>query len=229
MRDVKTNSEKGEETRSRLMETGTRLFGIHGYHGVSVRMLAKEAGVNLAAVGYHFSGKQGLYEAIIQKIIHAVQTGPPAFDSRFFDTLKKIQSREELSVFIDRFIRDFMRLLIGKEDHLWAVFIMQNETNKPTDQFNTLYDNIVQPVVSCFEALVEAAKKHPIKSNENYVISFSLTGMCMHFVKGHLFFLQHTGWNQYDSEKTEIIGRIVSRQILLCLGLPLIQEEGGVL
>lgn len=205
------------------MEAATRLFGIHGYHGVSVRMIAKEAKVNLAAVGYHYGGKPGLYQAIIQDIVQVVQAGPPAFDSRFYEALKNIQSREELAVFTDKFIQDFIMLLIGKEDHLWAVFIMQNETHNPTDQFDVLFEQIGDPVMGCFCALVAAAGDSPVGTEENHILAFSLCGMCLHFVKGHPYFLQRAGWQRYEEKHAGMIGSLVSNQILRCLGLPPIQ------
>ncbi|WP_027184602.1 CerR family C-terminal domain-containing protein [Desulfovibrio inopinatus] len=220
MEEVKTNSEKGEATRARLIEVGTRLFGTHGYHGVSVRMLAKEAGVNLAAVGYHFGGKPGLYQAIVQKSIHAAQTGPPAFDERFFETLNGIETREEMSQFVDRFVREFMNLLMGKEENLWVALIMHNETHKPTEQFAQLFDNIGDPVMRCFGAIVAAATGDPVGSDENFIAAFAICGMCLHFVEGHPYFLPRIGWQTYEEKHVEIIGRIVSGQILRALDLP---------
>lgn len=43
------------------METAFELFGIYGLHGTSIRMIAKESGVNLAAVNYHFKNKESLF------------------------------------------------------------------------------------------------------------------------------------------------------------------------
>lgn len=45
----------------RLLDAAERLFGEHGYHGVGMRMLADEAGVNLGAATYHFGSKEALY------------------------------------------------------------------------------------------------------------------------------------------------------------------------
>jgi AcrR family transcriptional regulator len=48
-------------TKDRLLDAAEHLFGIHGYNGAGMRMLAEEAGVNLGAATYHFGSKDALY------------------------------------------------------------------------------------------------------------------------------------------------------------------------
>ena len=55
------------DTKSRLLAVAERLFADHGFDGVSVRQLTTAAGVNLAAVNYHFGSKEGLLAAIFEQ------------------------------------------------------------------------------------------------------------------------------------------------------------------
>ena len=50
-------AEPASDTKSRLLRVAERLFAEHGFDGVSVRQLTAAAGVNLAAVNYHFGSK----------------------------------------------------------------------------------------------------------------------------------------------------------------------------
>ena len=52
-------------TRDALLAAGTQLFAERGYDGVSVRAIARAAGVNTAMISYHFGGKRKLYLAIL--------------------------------------------------------------------------------------------------------------------------------------------------------------------
>ncbi|HUK09150.1 MAG TPA: TetR/AcrR family transcriptional regulator [Stellaceae bacterium] len=54
------------DTQTRLMRVGERMFAEQGYDGVSLRQLTAAAGVNLAAVNYHFGSKEGLLAAIFE-------------------------------------------------------------------------------------------------------------------------------------------------------------------
>jgi AcrR family transcriptional regulator len=52
-------------TKERILDTAERLFAEHGYAATSLRGIIAEAGVNLAAVHYHFHSKEALLEAVI--------------------------------------------------------------------------------------------------------------------------------------------------------------------
>ncbi|HEX4922901.1 MAG TPA: TetR/AcrR family transcriptional regulator [Bdellovibrionales bacterium] len=62
-----TAHETKDPTRDVLIKAGRKLFAKHGLDGVTVRDIAQEAGVNVAAVSYHFEGKEGLYRAVIEE------------------------------------------------------------------------------------------------------------------------------------------------------------------
>jgi AcrR family transcriptional regulator len=60
-------AEPASDTKSRLLRMAEGLFAEHGFDGVSVRQLTAAAGVNLAAVNYHFGSKEGLLAAIFEE------------------------------------------------------------------------------------------------------------------------------------------------------------------
>lgn len=55
------------ETPDRILDAAERLFMTHGYEATSMRMLTTAAGVNLAAVNYHFGSKEGLMQAVFRR------------------------------------------------------------------------------------------------------------------------------------------------------------------
>jgi AcrR family transcriptional regulator len=59
-------------TRERLLDAAERLFAARGFRGVSLRELTAEAGVNLAAVSYHFGSKQELLHAVLERRVAPV-------------------------------------------------------------------------------------------------------------------------------------------------------------
>lgn len=54
-------------TRNRILDVAERLFVAHGYDGTSLRAITSDARVNLAAVNYHFGGKEALMEAVLKR------------------------------------------------------------------------------------------------------------------------------------------------------------------
>jgi len=55
------------ETRTRILDAAEELFMQHGFEGTSMRTLTAQAGVNLAAVNYHFGSKDALIEAVFRR------------------------------------------------------------------------------------------------------------------------------------------------------------------
>ena len=60
-------------TRERLVEAAERLFADGGLEGVSLRRVAAAAGVNSAAVHYHFGSREALVEAVVMNRLARVQ------------------------------------------------------------------------------------------------------------------------------------------------------------
>ena len=56
-----------EDARNRLLDAAEKLFCEKGFHAVSVRELTAEANCNIAAVNYHFGGKENLYSEMFRR------------------------------------------------------------------------------------------------------------------------------------------------------------------
>jgi AcrR family transcriptional regulator len=55
------------ETRSHILDHAEALFALHGLHGVTVREVARAAGVDPALVHYYFETKQRLFDAVFER------------------------------------------------------------------------------------------------------------------------------------------------------------------
>ena len=53
-----------EQARQRLLDAGEAMFGAHGFDAANVREITRRAGCNVAAVNYHFGGKEALYREV---------------------------------------------------------------------------------------------------------------------------------------------------------------------
>ncbi|HPZ83759.1 MAG TPA: TetR family transcriptional regulator, partial [Thermogutta sp.] len=59
-----------DDTKSRLLTAAGELFAERGFEGATARQICERAGVNLAAINYHFKSKEQLY-------IEAVKAAAP--------------------------------------------------------------------------------------------------------------------------------------------------------
>jgi len=59
-------------TRDALLDAASRLFARHGAGEVSLRRIAEEAGCTPAMVHYYFGGRDGLYDALLERTFAGV-------------------------------------------------------------------------------------------------------------------------------------------------------------
>ena len=52
------------DTRELILDAAEDLFSKHGFYGVTIREVAREAGVDTALIHYYFTAKRGLFDAV---------------------------------------------------------------------------------------------------------------------------------------------------------------------
>jgi len=55
------------DTKTQILDAAERLFAEKGYEASSLRAITSEAGVNLAAINYHFRSKESLVRAVLAR------------------------------------------------------------------------------------------------------------------------------------------------------------------
>ena len=60
------------DTKHQIIDVAQRLFAENGFDAVSLRHITAEAGVNVAAVNYHFGSKEKLIDAVVERRIAPV-------------------------------------------------------------------------------------------------------------------------------------------------------------
>lgn len=68
--DARRTSLSAGETRTRILDAALALFVAHGFEATSMRMITGAAGVNLAAVNYHFGSKDVLVQEVLRRHLH---------------------------------------------------------------------------------------------------------------------------------------------------------------
>lgn len=53
-----------EASIERILDAAEQLFAEYGYHGVTLKDVAKRVGVSPTLIHYHFNGKESIYEAV---------------------------------------------------------------------------------------------------------------------------------------------------------------------
>ena len=62
---ARTQRTDGNTTRLHILETAGQLFAERGFAEATSKEICTRAGTNMAAINYHFNGRDGLYEAVL--------------------------------------------------------------------------------------------------------------------------------------------------------------------
>lgn len=71
---TRTQTERADLTRARILEAAIRQFSQNGLAGARTEQIAEEAGVNKALLYYYFRGKDELYQAALEMVVEGVRT-----------------------------------------------------------------------------------------------------------------------------------------------------------
>lgn len=211
----------GEESRARIVDAAGRLFAERSFDGVSVRELAREAGVNAAAINYHFGGKDALYHEVLSKLIADTE---PMF-RMILETLgtgleKAGADRTELARVAAAVVRALLTGVLGAESMRWQMPLLLREFHHPSGEFAMLIRERINPIHDAVGLLVAAATGGDPKAPETILLTANLIGQCMMFRVARGVVMARLGWTDYSRENLELIVRTIVPRILAMLGLP---------
>ena len=124
------------ETRERLLDVAARLFAEHGFDDVTVRDICQKADANVAAVNYHFGGKQGLYEDVLRRAIRIMQATT--------DEIRAAGQERSPEARLEGAIRIFLMRVVTTRNK-WIHQLMLQEVSHPTASFELILEQVITP------------------------------------------------------------------------------------
>lgn len=207
--------ERGEIARKKLIDAGLKIYSAVGYEKASTRLLAAEAGVNIAAIPYYFGSKEGLYIAVIDSIVEYYRTG-------LGDSLSQIQSAldkpntsiEEYRELLDHYMRKMIHFVLQDTPERQQISrIYTREQLDPTSGFDRLYNGFVRELHESISALVARILKDKISSSEAKIVAQTLLGQVTVFKSSRRAVLNNMGWKDYYEQGITEIEGIVMFQV----------------
>ena len=125
-----------QDTRERLLDEGARLFAARGYARVTVRDICRAAHANVAAINYHFHGKRGLYDAVVQSAIDQMRSTTA--------TIVGAGEGQPAERQLATFIEIFLQRVTAMRDN-WIHQLMMRELNEPTTALDLIVRQVLEP------------------------------------------------------------------------------------
>jgi AcrR family transcriptional regulator len=179
--------------KEQLIAAAQGLFSARGYSAVSTREIADAAGVNLAAIQYHFGSKAQLFLATIDKMIADSTCSQSQICPK-----KLLESTEDVDLALKSFIQEFLRYLLDpKQPHpcrvmFREVFLDELETQEIRAKLvETFLEKYMQPMFEAVTSLIQRANPALSKRAAGYIVN-SIIGQCS-FYASHQPFLEEMG------------------------------------
>lgn len=152
---------KSEDTRKAILDAAEKLFSQAGFHGVSMRAIAVEAGVPQGLLHYHFGNKEGLFDAVLaRRVIPLVERRVALLERRLAEARG---GRPGIEAIVDAFFRPLMEL--GREEaglHYSRLIAMVVNATDPRSRdltrryFDTMAKNYIAAIRRALPGLDEA-------------------------------------------------------------------------
>lgn len=132
---------KRDSTPEQLIQVAQHLFAEKGFKATTIQDIAHKAGVNVSLVSYHFSGKEGLFRACIER----TATTRLQVANNILSPAKSLEEfRVRLGMFVDE-------MLLFHVEHPDICTILQRDLNSELPLVRDIFE---QTFLKAFECLV---------------------------------------------------------------------------
>ena len=166
---TKDNSQS-REVRLRLLHAAGEVFAEHGFRAATVRQITERAGVNLAAINYHFRDKGELYACAL----HAAHARARSIPLPSPDGPAPVRLRA--------FVASTLTYLLDPARPAWQSRLMARELAEPTPALEGVIDENIRPRCDCLRGILRDAAGKPGLSPETLgLFTNSVMGQCLHY------------------------------------------------
>jgi AcrR family transcriptional regulator len=125
-----------EDTRERIVDAATALFGESGFHRVTLEDVAKRAGVARATVYYQFESKFGLLDAVIAAIVQRIGA----------ERAQRAREHPDAAIGVRLYVKEIVAFL-SKEDallrNIYGLSAVDPEAGRVVEQWDLLRKDVL--------------------------------------------------------------------------------------
>ena len=165
---------------TRLLQAARRLFAERGLAATSIRDLAQEAGVNVAAVNYHFGDKEQLY----LEALRFCYRGCGALTEQGNQILQRAIDAGTQQAALDgirQYIQELMHALFFTEDARLQAKLMFREMSDPTPALDVIIKEFIAPKRELLCKLIAQANPALREDRDLPLYAASIMGQILYY------------------------------------------------
>lgn len=191
MSNVKNNA-ASQETRRKLIEAAGEVYALRGLHAATIKEITAQAGVNCAAINYHFRDKFELYAAVVRHALKTLQVS---------SSVENLPGTPEqrLQAMIAEMFRD-----VGSASRpMWCTTILAHEFAQPTAALDAVIDELMRPRAEILDNIVREILGPAFTERQALLATLSVVSQCVLYMYNrelvmrlHPGLLEKNSWDQ---------------------------------
>lgn len=201
-----------QNTQERLLEAAIDVFGKQGFNGATTRMIAQTAEVNISAIPYYFSGKEGLYQAAVAHIASLIHTQIYSVLLEIEEKVNggKVTSKQAMQL-LEGLLSGLIDFILGSPEAPRYMRIALREQLDPSEAYEIIYTRLMAPVITTIAKLVTIGAKitDPRKA---HLRALMIMGQVLSFRIARETMVRLLGLSGYSPEETAEIRQMILEQ-----------------
>lgn len=202
-------------TKLGLIQAAGELFANHGLDGTSIRAIADKAGVNIAAVNYHFGSKEHLYS---ETLMYVAQRGEHYPAVRALEDKRRLSTPAGQAEVVREIVRAKFETIFAAEVPKWYWQLLMRSLLDPTPSLEAVVRKIFQPEHEAIKELMVRVRPG-ISEEEAHLWAVLLFGAVAIFEFARSPILMLLGQEDYTPEFIARAREFVAHAMLVALGL----------
>ena len=170
-----TNKKTAKNTKHQILETAEKEFADNGFAGTTLRNLVKKAGVNLAAVGYHFGSKEELFRTVVAGIAQPIVYHELEAVDRLEQQAKERGEPLTLEQVLTAFLQPSLQYLMQEEQQWMVKARLMGRCRTETAPIQSLAANEFSESFTRFLGLMEQAVPDQSRSELHWKLDLVIT------------------------------------------------------
>ena len=163
------------DRKAAILLAAEKLFAQHGYHAVSIRQIAEEAGVPLALVAYYYGQKHELFYAIFEHWNDTIEERLAALHRIPHDP----QDPRTLARIVEAFTGPVLRLRTSAEGEYYALLVAR-ELYHATAETDRVLRAYFDPLANAFIDAMHGVLPHAARGQVAWCYQFVLGALLHH-------------------------------------------------
>ncbi len=203
-------------TKSLLIDAAGELFAEYGLEGTTVRAIADKAGVNIAAINYHFGSKENLYREVLMFVAKRGETYPAL---QIIQTPSALRTRQGQIEAIKKIIHEKFRVIFAKDNPKWYWRLMvRSMLDVHNPAVEAVVHSVFEPEHNAIKTIVQAIKPG-VDEDEAHLWGFLMFGAISFYVFAKTPILLLLDREEYSDEFIHLAANFVAEAMIAAFKL----------